>query len=475
MICSAPAPRPSVLRQRITLVGVLARALMPCAIGFSLLQCADQSSVDPINDDLSPVKGMVISNPVVAPAGISGGLYSSRVASEVVYVSVEPYTFPNVSRVQIENRQRPLSGAVVVVINGGFDPVAIVADAGDTLDLTAWHDDGTKDPMVVKVPAKKPPSITRSAPPKGRTDVALNVVVSVIFSEPIDRTTLTTSSFQLLDDGKPVSGRVLIQGESWNIQFVPDQPLRPNTNYDIVVSRAVRDESGDPLDANFSSAFTTGTEPCQGSSAPPDCSPNVAGTNVVSGIVRELLADGSSRPVANATVGSWLSAIDGSGQLLESSVTDASGRYNIGPIANGSIRVHAIVPGTNQPCAAWSELTGKGASIDVQLVSVQNSSPEKDVAEPRLTGVVYTLVPANNGDPLLVIPLELQAQVYLESPSGFVAATTTSTLSGRYVVCNLPPGAATLVASRVGYTLFSESLVVGGQSRTRDIEMQRSK
>jgi hypothetical protein len=177
----------------------------------------------------------------------------------IVYVSLPPQTFPNAVLARIRNRTMGESRQLLVpIIDGGFDPVPLEARAGDVLDLTISTVNGGTIAMVVKVPVRRPPSVVRTDPPKGRTDVALNVTVTVVFSEPVDQNTLNTSTVSLLRDGKAVSGSVRLSNNALNAEFVPDNPLEPRSSYELVVTQDIRDLDGDSLSAPQSVTFTTG-------------------------------------------------------------------------------------------------------------------------------------------------------------------------------------------------------------------------
>jgi len=451
-----------------------AAAIAPLA--FLFIRCADPGSTDPVEDTLQPVPGMTISDPQSVSSNGSAGRFALAVADQsVVYISVSPNTLSETEKVQIENRTRKLPPSLVTVVNGGFDPVAIEAGAGDTLDVTGWRKDGTRDPMVVKVPAKKPPTVVRSNPPRGRTDVALNVIVTVVFSEPVNKSTVTASSLLLLRDGQNVSGRVAFESESWAVDFIPDEPLAPNANYEIVVRRDVEDESGDQLDAAFNASFTAGTDPCLGAAAPPNCVPTTAGTNAITGIVRQRAANGVMQPISNAVVSAWLNSASGTGYSIGETTTDAAGRYNLGLVPDGTVQLYANVPGLNQPCGASAKLTGDGASVDIELVGSANSSVETASALPRIFGIVYELVPLPD-DRFTVAPQGVASpRIYLESPAGFVAVTTNGDAAGHYALCNLPLGPAALYAVKSGFDLHQEIFMVTANNLAHDVEMQRAR
>jgi hypothetical protein len=120
-------------------------------------------------------------------------------------------------------------GLAVRVVNGGFDAVGIVANAGDLLELGFCGDGAVLGRKYRTVPRSRPPTIVRIAPPKGRTDVALGVRPAVIFSEPVDPASIAPG-IRLLQAGAVVDGEVAsLPTAPWAVEFIPATPLEPGT------------------------------------------------------------------------------------------------------------------------------------------------------------------------------------------------------------------------------------------------------
>jgi hypothetical protein len=146
---------------------------------------------------------------------------------------------------------------LIPVSDGGFDPFGVDAAAGDELSLTVLTNGAPVNTVITKVPVRRPPEIVRTSPSTGRTDVALNVQVTVVFTEPIDPTTITTSSLALLRGGNPVPGNVLVSADRLSAEFIPVGQLDPETEYVLAVDRTIRDFDGDALAESFVVSFTT--------------------------------------------------------------------------------------------------------------------------------------------------------------------------------------------------------------------------
>ena len=178
--------------------------------------------------------------------------------TEVSYVSLAPQSVPGGAVALIRNR-RTGAGLSVSMVNEGFDPVGIVALVGDTLvtQISSDTDDSLATAITI-VPEGSRPRPVRTIPPRGKTDVPVNARMSVVFSEPIDPSTVTASSVQLLVAGVPVAGQVSVEGpDNLRATFTPAEPLAPNTEYELVVTTAVRDLDGEALNASLVAQFTT--------------------------------------------------------------------------------------------------------------------------------------------------------------------------------------------------------------------------
>lgn len=240
-------------------------ALTGVTILVSVIGCSDSppglcSSCPP-----PPPPGLIISNPItwvalmsevqgdVALAGGSG--------SDVVYVSLIPGTAPTGIRAIVQ-RVGDFASVTTAVINGGFDPVPVTARTGDSIAVTVSD---AVDSMVlsttVRVMAARPPVIVRTEPPPKKRDVPLNATIVIVFSEPIDSTTLNASTVRLSRGTNAVAGTVTrLAGTATDVAFNSSAPLDPNTDYELLVTQGVRDLEGEALAAAVTVDFTTGAQ-----------------------------------------------------------------------------------------------------------------------------------------------------------------------------------------------------------------------
>lgn len=206
-------------------------------------------------DPLTGAAPFLVSNAVIgASASLLGAIGS---AGPVAYVSLSPGTRPGgtVATIRVDRTGAVLS---VVLIDGGLDPVAVEAVAGDTITLTLQRAAGGASSLRFTVPASKPPVIVRTVPPKNKRDVPLNARMTVVFSEPIDAGSLTAQNFQLRSATTTVAGQVTFANpEHTAVEFTPDADLASGTSYELVMGAGIKDRDGMPIDAPNSIPFTT--------------------------------------------------------------------------------------------------------------------------------------------------------------------------------------------------------------------------
>ena len=229
------------------------------------LGCSDNGT-GPQPPDLAEFPQLILSEPLT---GASGMATSGRLLGELstTFVSLPPGTLPGAVSTVIRNITSGGSPiGPVPVVAGGFDPVAIPATAGDTLELEIRDGQGGLARKYGVVPVRRPPVVVRTSPPQGRTDVALGVRPTVVFSEPVDVATLA-AGVSLLAGATPVDGeRSLLPGMPWLAEVSPASLLAPSTTYQLVITGDVRDLAGDALDEPVTVSFTTVAAPVP----PPD-------------------------------------------------------------------------------------------------------------------------------------------------------------------------------------------------------------
>jgi hypothetical protein len=181
-------------------------------------------------------------------------------ATTFSFTTFRPGAFPEGDAVEILNRRTGVRLSASM-LDGGLDPIGIPAEVGDELEITVFDGPTPLFTVAWVVPVRLPPIIVRTDPPDGKTKVPLNASVMVVFSEPMDPDSLMREHIRVLRDGVPVPGEVRILDGGLRVEFVPNQELARSVEYTIALGTALRDLSGDALEAEYSATFTTDNPP----------------------------------------------------------------------------------------------------------------------------------------------------------------------------------------------------------------------
>lgn len=103
------------------------------------------------------------------------------------------------------------------------------------------------------------PTIVNVSPSSGAVGVAANRSFTALFSEPLDGTTVTTSSFTLKKGGVPVAGSVSYGFNQ--ATFTPAARLDYSSEYTLTLTSDIKDLAGNALASVTSWSFTTGAAP----------------------------------------------------------------------------------------------------------------------------------------------------------------------------------------------------------------------
>ncbi|MFI5310416.1 MAG: Ig-like domain-containing protein [Gemmatimonadales bacterium] len=202
----------------------------------------------------------IVSSPVL-PVGPVGGP-SLAAGAHVAYVSAAPGTIEYGARTSVSSRRSKGLTALAFLVDGGFDPVAIAAESGDTLWFSVERTVGPKLTFTAVVRDSLPPVLVRVAPNRDAAEVPLNAHLYVVLSEPCDARVLAPSAIRLLRDGIPVSGGLHFRDSfAYSVEFVPDRPLDAGASYELDVTAALVDRSGRALANPSRDDFTTMVSP----------------------------------------------------------------------------------------------------------------------------------------------------------------------------------------------------------------------
>jgi len=295
--------------------------------------------------------------------------------------------------------------------NGGFDPVAVMAHAGDSLTIRVEVEGGGLRTLGLTVPLARAPVVVRTEPPPRKRDVPLNASVVIVFSEPMS--VGTVGKIQLLHSGAAVSGTVTLAPDGLRVTFQPGSLLDPSTDYVLSVPTGVSDASGDHLRNAMTSEFTTGTTTAVASVS--TATPALF-VNPTTGLERTFESDAVLGDDGRVT-GTWSIFYAGSGERLA-----------------GRVTCFAIVDGK----AAW----------------VAGVADTDNVDSPSLVGAPWGWRVVDNGSPESGVPDELSLALSLGPDSLGTAQRWCATTP-----VSVPPGGEIAV-----YAITSGDLVVSGNT-----------
>jgi hypothetical protein len=380
---------------------------------LSVLPASGSISVEPASSIV-----LQFSEPVarasIVPASVSLSGPGGTVAAD--------YTFNDSDRTvtMTPSQPLPLNRTFTVSVTSAVTDVA-----GNPLATASSTTFKTKSPDTT------PPRVASIVPVNGAVNVPVGTAVDVTFTEPVDRSTITTASFRLSVNSAPISGHFTFSSADAAVRFVPDEPL-PFDAIGVVelfpaiadlFENALANADGTALTAPLTFTFATGTF---GITSP------TQGTDVLENAPLTLEAKASGAlnvaSVAFTVNGQALGAIAG---------PPFRTTFNVGPAAT-TPQLTLIASGRN---AAGTEV-----ARDQLVVSVAASLR----AVPRLLGV-----PRGGTAPLrLVLPSPLGADLELQlaaiDPS--IAVPTT--------------GLAVIPAGQTHTTVFVSGVALGATTIT---------
>jgi alpha-tubulin suppressor-like RCC1 family protein len=239
----------------------IAWIIVPVAVAATV-SCRDAGITNSQTGESLDPEGLIVSSPMLPPSAstpTSSAQSLVAIKDSVAYVSLVPGTVPGGVRAQLQNRATGMA-QTASIIEGGFDPIGIAAHIGDKIEVVVTNVAG--DILLqAAVTVKKPRRlvVVRTSPPAKKTDVPVNIIMQVVFSAPIDPTTLTPVSVQLLRGETPIASTLsFADAAHLQAQLQADAPLAPQTEYRLSVTTAIRDVNGLALDSIVTVPFTTG-------------------------------------------------------------------------------------------------------------------------------------------------------------------------------------------------------------------------
>ncbi len=123
------------------------------------------------------------------------------------------------------------------------------------------------------------PEVISTDPVNGATNVVTTKIISAVFNEPMDPSTINQTTFIVRQGSTVIPGTVTYSGVT--ATFTPSTVLAPNTVYTATITNKVKDPAGNAMIADYVWSFNTGAIPIVVSTDPANGAANVPINKVV--------------------------------------------------------------------------------------------------------------------------------------------------------------------------------------------------
>jgi len=193
-----------------------------------------------------------------------------------------------------------------------------------------------------------PPTVISTDPANAATDVALNKIITATFSEAMNPSTITTTTFTIKIGTTPVSGTVTYAGTG--AIFTPAINLAVSTTYTATITTGAEDVAGNALASDYVWSFATG-------SALPPAGPAPVNLDCAEGFA--VLA-GSTVTNTGGTI------VDGDLGLSPGSAVTG---FPPGQVVNGAIHINDANANNAKLCLTTAFNDAAGRTLNVIVVS----------------------------------------------------------------------------------------------------------
>jgi hypothetical protein len=206
-----------------------------------------------------------LASPTVAstdPLNNATGVALNKVVAATFSVPMDPLTITSTT-FTVNQGATAVPGAVSYTgSTGSFTPSApLAANTVYTATITTGAKNPAGTPLAANyvwsftTAASSVPTVLSTDPLDLATGVALNKVITGVFSEAMDPLTITSSTFTLMNGATPVAGAVTYSGTT--ATFTPTSNLVSGTSYTATFTTGVKNPAGTSLASNYVWNFST--------------------------------------------------------------------------------------------------------------------------------------------------------------------------------------------------------------------------
>jgi hypothetical protein len=223
------------------------------------------------------------------------------------------------------------------------------------------------------------PTVISTDPQNLATGVALNKTISAAFSEAMNPLTITTTSFTLSENGNPIAGVVIPNGNM--ATFNPNANLLAGKTYTATITTAAKNLAGTSLQSNYVWTFSTNAAAAGPATINLDCVGSFSviagstvtntGPTIVTGNLG--LSPGSAvtgfppGTVVNGAIKINDTEANNAKNCLTAAYNDAAGRsLNVIVMANGELGGLTLAPGLYKAPNGSFDITSVDLTLDAQ-------------------------------------------------------------------------------------------------------------
>jgi hypothetical protein len=228
-------------------LAVTAWAMVTLAAG-----CSSERDVTGPSDE-GETSGLIVSS--LGPPHTSVKIGGAALVTTVTYVSLVSGSAQEGIRADIRNLATGLA-TTVPMLEGGFDPVPVPAEEGQTIEVIVHEADGGTQRFTSTARLFRTPVVVRTGPTRGSTDVPLNSLVIIVFSEPMDPGTVEEAGMRLVGPGGLVPLTIELGADGLTAVATPKEPLVAASSYTLVVEATATSAQGVSIE-EYQTEFTT--------------------------------------------------------------------------------------------------------------------------------------------------------------------------------------------------------------------------
>ena len=152
-----------------------------------------------------------------------------------------------------------------------------------------------------------PPTVSSTIPVNNFASMSVNSALAAVFSEAMDPSTITTTTFILMQGATLVTGTVTYLGMT--AAFVPTTNLAYNTLYNATITTGAKDLAGNPLAANYQWSFTTNDNGSGGGGVPLSSNKAITSFSFVMPAINGVINESAKTIAVTVPVGTNLTAL----------------------------------------------------------------------------------------------------------------------------------------------------------------------